>query len=366
MIKKVFLLLMLVINFMLLQNPSFADTQYTQEFYLNNLQKKIESNWIIPLNDRTKSTVLSFSVNNDGSVYNVSIIRSSGDVDFDKSVVDSVYKATPFEKFVGNKPINVQFFSSNLFTSVTTYTNPLQSHIVDVASRKSYIDFSGYTNNLQTKVNSNWKPKALSTKSAIASITIDKDGSLDDFKIVKSSRDKKFDTNVLDAIANSVPMDAFPAGIDAPNTDVQLVFNYQRNKNKSDKNKFLHSVNASVMNVKGYDSYIQQVKRVLADSLKNKRYYRHKDIIVEIKINKTGKMKYVKIQKSSKDKNFDRKILAILEKCSFPPVPETIPLDDVTLKYEILTQRGRSFSDFVFDYLLYGGTTGLKSFGLIE
>lgn len=365
MFKKIVLLLMLVANTLLVQNQVLAKEQYTNDFYVDTIKKKIEKNWVIPHDATGKSAVVSFKVNPDGSVADVSILRSANNERFDKSAVEAVYKAIPIESSDDiNEPINIQYFFSPVFVSATEVHDKSQSNIVNVSNRTAYINFTDYTDGLQNKLNANWKPKTLAKeKSAIASVQISKDGSLDNYYILKSSRSKKFDRDILDTIATSVPYDSFPAGINAPNTDIQLTFKYSCDKINEIK-VYNHYVDADVKNIKGYDRYSKQAEKIVADCISNKRYFRQKDLIAEIKINKTGKLKYVKIVKSSNDSNFDRKILQTLQKTSFPPVPETIPFDDVTLNYEILTQRGHTFHDFIFDYLMYYGTTGLKSFSL--
>ncbi|MDD3437065.1 MAG: TonB family protein [Candidatus Gastranaerophilales bacterium] len=365
MMKKVVLLFVFVINFMFVQNNVFAQEQFPQDFYLDRIQKKVGLNWLEPLNSSGKSAILSFSVNQNGTVSNMQVFRSSGDVHFDESVVAAVYKAAPFEQFPNQKKVNIQFFFSPILLSITPVSDKEQSNIVNVADKNVYIDFSEYTDNLQNKINANWKPKkSKKDLTAIANITISQDGSLDKFSILKSSRSRKFDRSVLDAISNSVPMDTFPAWVKAPCTDVQLTFN--RKYNKNDKNAvYDHYVDANVMNVVGYDKYIGEVERILADYFKGKRYFFHKDVIAEVKINREGKLRYAKLTKPSKDKNFNRKVLAILQTTSFPPIPQSIPFDSVTLNYEILTQKGNSLRDFVCDYMIFGFTTELKSFGVL-
>jgi len=367
MIKKIVLLLVLVLNFVFVQNNAFAKDEYVKDFYINAIKERVELNWLRPVDAEGKSAVVSFTVNTDGSVSNVSILRSSKNINYDKAAVRAVYKSAPFYLAAEyNEPVNIEFFFSPIFTMATAVGDKNESNIENVANvsdASAFIDFSAYTDALQDKINSNWCPKIMEeNKQVIASMEVSKDGSLGKFYIVKSSRDKKFDREILDTIANSVPYDAFPDGIKAPATKVQLEFNLEHSTVKT----INHSVKASVMNVKGYDKYIAQVEDVLADSLKNKRYYRYKDLTVEIKINKVGKLKYVKIIKPSTDKKFDRKVLAILQETSFPSIPETIPFEDVTLNYEIVTQKEYTASYFVFDYLFNLGTVGLKPFGLVQ
>lgn len=341
MMKKIVLLLMVVINLGLANIPVLANENYSQTFFINALQKQIERNWLRPLNDAGKSTVVYLTANPDGTVSNVNLLRSSGNDQFDASTIDSVYKAFPFAQATTlEAPLNIEFFFSPIFTTANAVSDKIQSNIVNVSNKSPYINFSDYTDTLQNRINANWKPKqSRKERSAIATVKIGNDGALENFYLVKSSRNRKFDRSVIDSITSSVPMDAFPQGIDAPNTDVQISFNVDHSK-LQDKtvinNKY---VIANVMNIKGYDKYTKLAERILAESFRGKRCLFYKDLVVELRINKVGKLKYVKIKKASKDKRFDRKMLAILRKTSFPPIPETIPFNDVVLNYEIVTGR---------------------------
>lgn len=370
MMKKLFLLVSLLVGFILTQHFASAQDQYTKAFLINSVQKKVELNWFLPYDNQGKSSVVSFTVLDDGTVTNLEILRSSGDKKFDASVISAIYQSVPFEAAQNlDSPVKIKFFFSSLFTTAEETGNVVSSNVLNVSNADPYINFSDYTETLQNKVNANWRPKADSkSREAIANVNIGKDGALNDFSIIKSSKNKKFDQEVLDSIARSVPMDAFPYGINASNTDVQLTYTLNKPQSKTDleTSKYEKYVQANVMNIKGYDKYTKLVERILADDFKNMRYFRNKDLIVEMKINKVGKLKYVKVVKSSGDENFDRDVIAVLSKNSFPPVPDTIPFDDVILNYEIVTQRGLTFKDYVVDYLLYGRTTGLKAFNLAK
>lgn len=357
MLKKI--LLITAIAFAFVPNNAFAQEEYVQKFYVNAVKDKIEANWLRPENINGKSAVVKFTVDTDGSILNAAILRSSDNDNFDKSVLRALYKAVPFDLATKyDKPVEIELYISPLLSIATAIKGENDSNIVNVSNTNPYIDFSQYTANLEKKLNENWKPLTLKKeRSAIVSLNIGKDGSLGDFKIVKTSRSKKFDTDILYTISDSVPYDSFPENINADNTDIQLVFT---------KTKTEQSVKASVVNVKGYDKYIGQVEKILANALKEKRYYFHKDLTVELKINKVGKLKYVKMVSPSTDKNFNRKILAVIQKTSFPPVPEVIPFDDVTLKYQIVTQKEYNLRYFVIDYMMNFARVELKPFGLKE
>lgn len=362
MVKKIVLLFTLVVCFAGFQASAIAQVQTAKDVYLINLQKKVQANWLTPQNSEGKSAVVAFTVNSDGSFSEIDILRSSSDKNFDTSAVNAINKAglyAPVE--IADAPLKVEFFFSPLFTSYTV-DSVVDPNIVNVANTTQDADFSAYTVDLQNKVNSNWNPgKFKKVKETIAYIKVDKDGSLSDFGIIKSSRNKKYDRAILDTIAKSVPMEALPDGLGVDSTNVQLTFNCVREKGKLG---YVHNVNASIKNIKGAEAYTEQVDAIIAAALKGKRYYHHKDVVLELVINKTGKLKYVKMQKSSKDKNFDRKILATVQKASFPQIPSELGMDSIKFNYEIVTQRGYSFHDFVCDYVLSLGTKGLKAFSL--
>jgi protein TonB len=66
--------------------------------YLNAVRQKIENNWRAPTENRNISAVVSFTINGDGSVSNVSISKSSGDATIDRLARDAVLRSSPFAK----------------------------------------------------------------------------------------------------------------------------------------------------------------------------------------------------------------------------------------------------------------------------
>lgn len=369
MMKKIVLLLALAISFGFVQNTGFAQDKYGKTFYLENMQKNIESCWILPNDAKGKSAVVKFTLNKDGHVTGVELLRSSNDSKFDDSVIAAVCKNLTYGNLADDKvPNTFQVFFSPAFTDIAVL-NPVEqglgtkdTHIQNVANRKSYVDFSSYTNDLESRIDANWVPKtSKKVRDAIVSVDIDKDGSLKNIEIIKSSRRKKFDSDIVDAISKAVPMETLPAGFKSDSATIQLVFNYSKQDNV---NIPTHYVSANVNNIKGYDEYTKLVQKVIANRVDDKRYFFYKDLVLEIVINKDGKLNYVKVQRPSKDKNFDRKIIADLQMASFPPIPKETGLDSIKLNYELVTQRKRMLKDFICDYLAYGFRTRLKSFAL--
>lgn len=337
--KKLFLLLMLILG-VAIQNAAFANNQqYQEDYVVNSIKNKVEMNWVRATLVPNITAVIAFNVNADGTISPVNVLRSSGNSDFDESVVKAVYKSVPFEySSVINQPISLEiFFSPSFLVANKAITNPLDNAIVNVSNKTAVIDFSGYLQNLQTEINANWTPKAYAQKrNNIAMITIDKDGALSNPAILEPSNDRRFDNSTLDAIAKSVPMNAFPSSITAPATNVQLCFHAQKAKEKG-KKVMDHYVTASVLNVEGYDKYTDLVEKVLKNNLADKYTIFEQKLVFEAQINSVGKLKYVKIIKPAKSQLFNRSVYRILENSSFPQFPAKIKQDSITLKYELVT-----------------------------
>lgn len=337
--KKLFLLLVLITS-IAVQNAAFAkNQQYQEDFVINAIKNKVEMNWVRATLAPNVTAIVAFNVNADGSVSPVTVLRSSGSPEFDESVVKAVYKSVPFEySSVINKPLSLQvFFSPAFLVANEAITNPLDNAIVNVSNKDNYIDFSGYLWDLQSNINANWAPKLYAKeRSNIAVITIDKDGALSNPAILEPSNDMNFDASTLEAIAKSVPMNAFPSNITAPTTNVQLCFHSQKLKNKK-KVVIDHYVTASVLNVEGYDKYTDLVEKVLKNNLADKNTIFEQKLVFEAQINSVGKLKYVKIIEPAKSKLFNNSIYKILENSSFPQFPATIKQDSITLKYELIT-----------------------------
>jgi len=366
MIKKVVLLLALAITFGFIQTSASAHDKFGKTYYLNSIQKDINSNWLVPYGGEGKSAVVSFVIDKNGHVSNVGLVRSSNDNKFDDSVISAVCKVCDFEHPADANPVNVQIFFSPLFTNAEIL-NPTDSgsvtkkeNIIDVSSRKSYADFTSYTANLESRVDSNWIPQTKKkTADAIFSVDIDKNGSLTNIDIIKSSCRKNIDRNIFDAISKSVPMETLPTDYKADSAKIKLVFNYKKQDNASLPT---HYVNAAVNTAKGYDDYVALIQKIISNRIDGRRYFFHKDLTLELVINSDGTLNYAKILKQSKDARFDRQILANLQKAEFPPIPQELGMSSFKLNYRTVTQRGYIWPGVVSSALFYVGTAKLISF----
>lgn len=377
MIRKIVLMLVLAFSFIFIQTAVFAqDTneQCAKALYKDIIKEKITSHWFIPPNSSNKSAVISFIVNKDGTISDIKILKSSNDEQFDKSAFDAVCKSVSFKPLVYDDKLDIEFFFSSTYTNLTVNenTNNTANQLFEIngsklipVSNRNYTNFNDYATNLQNKINSNWNPISRKEQvDAIISISLDKDGVVENMKVQKSSNKKNFDLEIMDSIMRSAPLGPLPADFQADHKDIQLNFMYKKTKDKNAPKKY---VIANIKNQDGYDEYIEQVQEIMSKKLKDKYYFCKKDILLEMNINKDGKLIYVKIKNASPEddfikKEFNRKTLLTLQETPFPPLPDKMNVDNITLNYRILTQRKRLFLNFICDYVWNFFRTGLESY----
>ena len=369
MLKRIIFLLTIIVNLSMVCNADVVNGYDDQQIYLDAVQKKVEQNWLQPLNTDGRSASFSFKVDYDGSVYDLKVLRTSGDKTFDKSAISAILKSAPFNYYLkgsaDSKPVNVEFFFSPLFTSANYVHEENLSHVYDVSNMVPNLQFCDYLADLQTQFNLQWHPKTYAKqRDAVVNLLVDKDGSIERYYILKTSHNRKFDRNILKTIANSVPLKPFPDNMSEPRKEIQLRFSYD-SKNPTNNPDYTHFVTSSVINLKGYESYTKQVQRIIENSFKGKRYFVRKDIVVEIRITRVGKLNYVKIIRSNQSESFNRKVLAIIQKTAYPPIPETLSTGDITLRYELITQVGPTLKDFWINYVLSYFTSEMKAINLV-
>ncbi len=72
---------------------------FEYEWYKARLENALKANWKKPFSKKKYSSSVHFVIESSGFVKEVQIVKSSGVVDFDKSVVKAVYDSQPFPKF---------------------------------------------------------------------------------------------------------------------------------------------------------------------------------------------------------------------------------------------------------------------------
>jgi TonB family protein len=72
---------------------------FEYEWYKARLEDALKANWKKPYTKKKYASSVHFVIETTGSVKEVQIVKSSGEIDFDKSVVKAVYDSQPFPKF---------------------------------------------------------------------------------------------------------------------------------------------------------------------------------------------------------------------------------------------------------------------------
>lgn len=250
--KKVIIALISILVFGLVQNTTLAQDQDVYFIaYVNRLQDKVKSNWILPHGKLDKKTVILLDINKTGKLLSANIINFSKDAEFDKTALDAVIKSTPFECFpatVKNEEATIKIiFNQSSFEAIpvsnVTVDNsqihpiseqkpvitPQNNILLEISNNNSTktADFGSYMDNLQTNIKSNWHPdKVKYSQKTVVLFKIDKSGDLKKVKVLKSSGSRKFDKTALDAIYETAPFNPLPAEFQENSIDIKFAFNY--------------------------------------------------------------------------------------------------------------------------------------------
>ncbi|MDD3437064.1 MAG: TonB family protein [Candidatus Gastranaerophilales bacterium] len=377
---------------MLLQNTAFAEAQNINESYINRIQKKIESNWVPASGLYDKGTTLLFTMDENGHILNVKVISPSGNNNFDKSAIMAVYKSDPLEHLPGNfKSVNqkfkfvfnpgnselsllddsivktpvVNYIKENIVKkeeqkSITKETPIKKANVLNNAEQKenvenvtnsvsnNTVDFKPYLKKLQNKIKSNWEPgyRYKQNEKVIILFKINKDGSLAKHIIFKTSGEEIFDQKATDAILKTAPFEPLPAEYIGESIDVQFTFAYNVFRLNEDVNEYnvnyISNINDSSdkpIDLDKCQSYKNRIYSIISYNLPQITYFREKHLILRIVIDKNGKLKSVETQQSSGDKRFDKKIINIVKKLSFPPIPDNLNTDTFSFNYVVNVEK---------------------------
>lgn len=72
---------------------------FPYEWYKARLEQALKANWKKPFLKRKTSASVHFTILENGGVKDLQIVKSSGNIDFDKSVLKAIYDSVPFPKF---------------------------------------------------------------------------------------------------------------------------------------------------------------------------------------------------------------------------------------------------------------------------
>lgn len=356
--KKFFLFSALIFSFLLVQNPLMAQVQNIDDLYLGRVQKKIGLNWIIPEEKSSRSAVVEFTINKIGEVVCANLVRSSGSDDFDKSALLSIYKAAPFERFQDDFGVDTLSFDY-FFNSKILFMNPVEDDSLEASYRDARLtnmncedlNFDSYVRNFQKKIKSNWTQSVYQRdKAAVTIITVNKDGSISNVNLLRSSGDKNFDNEILAAINTAAPFDALPDEISRGSIQLQLSFFYNALRTDGGNQ---YKTSCSRVNLGSHlmytdETYKAQIESILASNLLVLRYFKQRELLLKLVVGKTGELGSIDVEKSSGNAKFDKKILEALSTSSFPPIPKSLNKESITFNYSIKTKKSKAsnWADF--------------------
>ncbi len=187
-----------------------SDAPNTPAFqqFLGLMSQKIEDKWFYEKNLTHTSATVTFKVDNKGQASDISISKTSSNLQFDQSLVRAVAQASPFSgvptNFTG-RPITVNYTLS-----------AAQSE-----------NLTSYITNLQKKVNDTWSPEKMTAAQSVElAFLVNPDGSVSDLRIVKSTENEEFNNFALNAVKNSAPFDIFPASFNKEPLKLKFIFEY--------------------------------------------------------------------------------------------------------------------------------------------
>lgn len=341
--KKIVLALISILLFVLAQNTTLAQDEDLLNAYINRLQTRVKLNWVLPPKHRDKSTVIRFTINKEGQVTNADVTTSSLDDKFDKSALLAIYQAIPYEQLPKNtEDLVVDYFFSPTVVRATEVNNFNQKahdnfNVVSNSDKENIknVNFYPYMKSLEKKIKSNWEPpKVKENRSVVTLFKINKDGTINGAKILKTSGDGICDNAALMAIYKSSPVGALPKNFEGNSIDIQFNFDYKVLDNNESPN-----VNINFNHSNDYQYYKQRVYTILSYNLPKKRYFKDKYLMLNITIDKNGKLKSIEKQTSSGDINFDNIVIASLKKCSFPAIPDSLNTNEFVLDYTVKVQH---------------------------
>lgn len=148
--KKIILTVISIFVFGLVQCLTFAqDSNIDFIAYINRLENRVKSNWVIPHGKLDKKTVILLDIDKKGKLLGANVVNFSGDKEFDKTAMEAIIQSAPFESFpptVQDEKTTIKLtfdqreFEASAVTNVTiSDNNDVDPNIAQVAEKKSAV-----------------------------------------------------------------------------------------------------------------------------------------------------------------------------------------------------------------------------------
>ncbi len=201
------------------------------------------------------------------------------------------------------------------------------------------IRWGAYMKRVKEKIKSNWdlvcKQKYNDSKQAIVIFTLNKNGQLLSYYIVKSSGDSTYDEKAILSIKSSAPFESFPINCDEDTIDIQFDFTYNFYHCDSDNDSYQD-------NSDQYNKYLKKINDKIAKNWDPPSYVSEKNAIVLFKLGRNGELLSYKIVKTSGTKSFDEHaIIAIKLSSPFEEFPDAFKDDELNIKFNFSSSEKR-------------------------
>lgn len=257
--KKIVLNLVFILSILLVQSAAFANGHDIYLIaYMNKLQNKVKSNWVLPHGQNGKKAIITFEVDQKGNIVKPSVLTSSGDKQFDEEALNATrfsspfdnlpptykenslvvnftfsqenFKAEPILKALSNNS-DIQIINQDNSNGLQKTGSICENQVIKIDTvdkdSENNSDFKPYINYLQSDIKSNWYPLEFKGKKrAVAFFRIGRSGELKKVKIFKSSGDRKFDNEALNAVHQSAPFSPLPKEFKGSTVDVLFTFDF--------------------------------------------------------------------------------------------------------------------------------------------
>lgn len=109
--------------------------------YMNRLQTKVKSNWIIPHGQNDKTTIIQFTIDKNGKLLRETISKESGDQEFDNIAFNAITQSEPFECLPANitdNDITIRFTFNQDNIEAISMSQPTNINVSNVTIKETY------------------------------------------------------------------------------------------------------------------------------------------------------------------------------------------------------------------------------------
>ncbi|MEM9536284.1 MAG: TonB family protein [Cyanobacteria bacterium P01_E01_bin.45] len=161
--------------------------------YYSRVQQAISNQWNLNSTNSAGNATASFFIQRDGSISGLEILESSGNLNFDASVLDSISSVAPFDRLPESYSPNQLQFQITLSVQAATELPP------------------AYMEEVESKISEIWNPDTTNDSTEVSvSFEINRDGSVSQLDVSTSSGDSDFDAYALQALADASPFSPLP------------------------------------------------------------------------------------------------------------------------------------------------------------